>query len=195
MALAEKDVPYELIEVPFGMQREPQHLARHPFARVPAFEHDGFCLYETQAILRYLDDVFPAPPLQPAAAKLRARMNQQMGILDAYGWPSIVGGILYNRWIAPRLGLPVDDNAVVAALPRAKLCVREWERLMEGRMFLAGDDLSLADILVAPPLVYFRRTAEGEAALRDHAALAAWCDRIRARDAFVACTPPPLPPS
>ena len=55
LALAEKGVAHELVEVPFGEHRQEPHLARHPFAKVPAFEHDGFALYETQAIMRYAE--------------------------------------------------------------------------------------------------------------------------------------------
>ena len=65
LALAEKGVAHELVHVPFGAHREEPHLSRHPFAKVPAFEHDGFALYETQAILRYIDEGFPVSPLQP----------------------------------------------------------------------------------------------------------------------------------
>src|SRR5581483_1791031 len=50
LGLAEKGVAHELVELPFGAHREEPHLQRHPFAKVPAFEHDGFQLYETQAI-------------------------------------------------------------------------------------------------------------------------------------------------
>jgi len=62
LALAEKGVTHELIEVPLGAQREEPHLSRHPFAKVPAFEHDGFALYETQAIMRYVDERFAGAP-------------------------------------------------------------------------------------------------------------------------------------
>jgi len=65
LALAEKGVTHELVDVPFGAHREEPHLSRHPFAKVPAFEHDGFALYETQAIMRYVDERFAGTPLQP----------------------------------------------------------------------------------------------------------------------------------
>src|SRR5690349_24297838 len=65
LALAEKGVAHDLVDVPFGAHREEPHLSRHPFGKVPAFEHDGFALYETQAILRYIDEGFPVAPLQP----------------------------------------------------------------------------------------------------------------------------------
>ncbi len=86
LALAEKGVAHELVDVPFGAHREEPHLSRHPFGKVPAFEHDGFALYETQAILRYIDEGFPVAPLQPTDLHQFARMNQIMGIVDAYAW-------------------------------------------------------------------------------------------------------------
>ncbi len=103
LTLAEKGVTHELVEVPFGANREEPHLSRQPFAKVPAFEHDGFALYETQAIMRYVDERFPGTPLQPEDVHQWSRMNQIIGIVDAYAWPSIAGTILFNRVLAPRL--------------------------------------------------------------------------------------------
>ena len=65
-ALHEKGVPCRFSMVTPGALRAPEHLARHPFGRVPVLEHDGFMLYETQAILRYIDRVLPEPALTPA---------------------------------------------------------------------------------------------------------------------------------
>src|SRR5258707_6041688 len=165
LALAEKGVAHELVEVAVGEHRQEPHLSRHPFAKVPAFEHDGFQLYETQAILRYIDEGFPVAPLQPTDLHQFARMNQIIGIVDAYGWPSIAAGILFNRMLAPRLGVPVDEAAVAAALPRARLCLAEIARLMGDQQFLAGDRVNLADLMVIPLLYYLGGLPEGEAPL------------------------------
>src|SRR5437667_12436817 len=109
LALAEKGVAHELVDIgPYGAARQAPHLARHPFAKVPAFEHDGFQLYETQAILRYIDEGFPVAPLQPTDLHQFSRMNQIIGIVDAYAYPAIVGGFLFNRILAPRFGLKAD---------------------------------------------------------------------------------------
>src|SRR5947209_6622475 len=83
LALAEKGVAHELVEVGFGAHREEPHLSRHPFGKVPGFEHDGFMLYETQAILRYIDEGFMTSPLQPTDLHQFSRMNQIIGIVDA----------------------------------------------------------------------------------------------------------------
>src|ERR1043166_1256480 len=145
LALAEKGVAHELVDVGFGARGDEPHRSRHPFAKIPAFEHDGFQLYETQAILRYIDEGFPVAPLQSTDLHQFSRMNQIIGIVDAYAWPSIAAGILFNRVLAPRFGLPVDEAAITAALPRARLCVSEISRLMGERPYLTGDRVTLAD--------------------------------------------------
>jgi glutathione S-transferase len=190
LALAEKGVAHELVEIPFGEHRREPHLARHPFAKVPAFEHDGFQLYETQAILRYIDEGFPVAPLQPTDLHQFARMSQIMGIVDAYMWPSIVGGILFNRVLAPRFGLPVDEAAAIAALPRARLCLSEIARLQGEEPFLAGERISLADLMVVPLLYFFARQPEGGAAIAEHPHLRAWMGRIEERQSFQVTKPP-----
>jgi glutathione S-transferase len=190
LALAEKGVAHELVEVGFGPHREEPHLSRHPFAKIPAFEHDGFMLYETQAILRYIDEGFPVSPLQPTDLHQFARMNQVMGIVDAYAYPSIGLGILFNRLLAPRLGMPADEAAVAAAVPRARLCVAEFARLMGGHPFLAGDAISLADLMAIPLLYYFRKLPEGEVPIAEQPSLKSWMRRIEERQSFQVTKPP-----
>jgi len=190
LALAEKGVAHELVEVGFDEHRQEPHLTRHPFAKVPAFEHDGFALYETQAILRYIDEGFPVAPLQPTDLHQFARMSQIMGIVDAYIYPSIAGGILYNRILAPRLGLPVDEAAVAAALPQARLCLAEIARLMGEQPYLVGERISLADLMAIPLLYYFSRLPEGQAALAEHPSLLPWMARMEERQSFRVTKPP-----
>src|ERR1700694_2872142 len=76
--LEEKGASYRFSPVAPGTMRSPEHLARHPFGRVPVLEHDGFMLYETQAILRYLDRMLPSPAHTPAEPRRAARLAQVM---------------------------------------------------------------------------------------------------------------------
>src|SRR5690348_3192107 len=154
LALAEKGAAHDLVDMPFGANREQLHLSRHPFGKVPSFEHDGFALYETQAILRYIDEGFPVSPLQPTDLHEFARMNQIMGIVDAYAWRAIAAGIVFPRLIAPRLGLKVDEAGIANAVPQARLCLSEFARLLGDQQFMAGERISLADLMVAPLLFY-----------------------------------------
>jgi glutathione S-transferase len=189
LALTEKGVTHELVEVPFGAHREAPHLARHPFAKVPAFEHDGFALYETQAIMRYVDERFPGAPLQPEDVHEWSRMNQLIGIVDAYAWPSIAGTILYQRMLLPRLGGTADEAAIVAALPRARLCLAEIDRLMADHPFLTGPHISLADLMVLPLLYYFGNVEDGRPLLAEHPKLIDWVRLMAQRQSFAVTKP------
>ena len=67
ITLLEKNVPWTHVEVdPFAEKIPETYLALNPFGRVPTLVHDGFVLYETTAITRYVDEAFPGASLQPA---------------------------------------------------------------------------------------------------------------------------------
>jgi glutathione S-transferase len=140
--------------------------------------------------MRYVDERFAAAALQPTDLHEFSRMNQIMGIVDAYAWPSIAAGILFNRLLAPRLGLPVDENAIAAAVPRARLCLSEFARLAGEQTFLAGERVTLADLMVIPLLYYFSKVPEGQAPLAEHPTLRAWMQRMEARQSFQVTKPP-----
>jgi len=188
--LEEKGAAYRLRPLAPGEHKGADYLRRHPFGRVPAIEHDGFALYETQAILRYVEDVFPEPRLIPEAPKAAARMNQIMGINDWYFFPKVAAAIVFHRIIGPvLLGTSPDEAAIAEALPMGRTCIAELERLLGDRQFLAGDALSLADILLAPQLDLFAATPEGRLMLAG-TRLEAWLARMNARPAMIATRPP-----
>jgi len=190
LALAEKGIAHELADVPMSEIHGEAHRAHHPFGKVPAFEHDGFALYETQAIMRYVDEAFASAPLQPIELHPFTRMNQIMGIVDAYLWPSLVPGILYQRLVAPRQGRAPDEAAVAKALPEVKLCLSEIARLADGQQFLTGERVSLADLLAIPLILYFRSQPEGSHQLAELPALAAWASRMEERQSLQVTRPP-----
>jgi hypothetical protein len=122
LALAEKGTDYELVPVDiFASDGPPQdYLERHPFGRIPAFEYEGFRLYETGAITRYVDDVFDGRRLQPLDPRERARCNQLKSIADNYAYPTLVWGVYVERVSKPASGAAADENAIAAALPKAR---------------------------------------------------------------------------
>ena len=101
-ALEEKGARYRLAPLAPSAAKSPEHLARHPFGRIPVLEHDGFSLYETQAILRYLDRVLPQPALTPADPRRAARMDQVMNINDWYLFQGVCNVIAFQRIVGPR---------------------------------------------------------------------------------------------
>lgn len=187
--LEEKGARYRLAPLAPNASKSPEHLARHPFGRVPAFEHDGFMLYETQAILRYLDRVLPQPALTPADPRRAARMDQVMNINDWYLFHGVANVIVFHRVIAPQLmGLKPDEAAIEAAMPKARTVFAELARLLGEQTFFAGDALSLADLMVAPAVAFFTATPEWAELGLPHANLAAWLKRMEARPSLQATT-------
>jgi glutathione S-transferase len=194
LALEEKGVDYKLEEVNFlqGETQTPEYLARQPFAKVPAFTHDGFELFETVAIGRYVDETFPGPKLQPGDAKCRARMAQIISIIDSYGYGALIGAVVWQRAVTPMLGGTTDEKAIAEAMPQVKRSVAALEALADDKgPFLCGPNLSLADLHLAPVMAYFSQTPEGKAALAGAPKLDRWWQQMSQRPS-VAKTQPKL---
>jgi glutathione S-transferase len=188
LTLEEKGAEYEFAAMALGTLKQQPHLSRHPFGRIPALEHDGWMLYETQAIIRYVDAVVPGPRLQPEEPRAAARMNQLIGITDWYVMPQVSAPITRNRVVAPRFNRPVDEDAIVKAIPNARICIAEIARLLDGHAWLAGNAISLADLLLAPQLSMFVQAPEGAQILHEHENLNRWLARIEARPSMQATT-------
>jgi glutathione S-transferase len=188
--LEEKRAPYRLAPVAPGTTKTPEYLTTlHPFGRVPVMEHGGFRLYETQAILRYLDRQIADPSLTPTDIKRAARMDQVMNINDWYLFHGVGNVIIFHRVIAPRLmGLVPDEDAIKAAMPKAHAVFNELARLLGDQPYFTGDTLSLADLLVAPAVEFFTAAPEWSALGAPHANLASWMTRMQERPSMKATT-------
>jgi glutathione S-transferase len=187
--LEEKAASYRLLPVVPGTFRSPEHLARHPFGRVPVLEHDGFGLYESQAILRYLDRVLPTPALTPGDSRAAARMDQVMNVNDWYLFQGVANVIGFHRVVGPRLmGLKPDEAAIDAAMPQAHAVFTELARLLGEQPYFAGAAVSLADLLIAPQLAFLTQTPEWSVLGAPHANIVAWLARMEARPSFQATT-------
>jgi glutathione S-transferase len=154
--LVEKGASHRLRPVTPGAFRAEPHILRHPFGRVPVLEHDGFMLYETQAIVRYLDRVAPGPSLTPTDAQATARMDQVMNVCDWYLFQGVGSVIGFQRVVGPRLlGLPTDEAVIAQAMPKAHTVFNELSRLLGDNSYFAGDQLSLADLMLGPQIDFF----------------------------------------
>lgn len=191
LALEEKGVPHtlEVVDLVKGQHKEPAFLARQPWGKMPAFVHDGNELYETAAILRYIDEVFPEPALMPATAAARARVNQVMAMVDNYGYPAAITNIFLPRVLVPMLGGETDEAQVESAKPQAALFLKEIGRLLGEDDYFGGAGPSLADLMVLPVLTYLLATPEGEALIGAVPNIGRWLARIGERDSVKAVMP------
>lgn len=191
LALAEKGVPYRLEPVDVFAEGGPPaaHLARHPFGRIPAFQHDGFGLYETGAITRYVDEAFPGPALQPRAPQARARVNQLIGLVDAYAYRTLVWDLYVERVSKPRRGAAPDEARIAAAIPTARLCLAALGDLMGDGPWLVGETPTLADLHAAPVFAYATETPEVRELMSEAPKVAAWWERMRSRPSMAETAP------
>ncbi|MDL2397422.1 glutathione S-transferase family protein [Rhizobium mayense] len=183
LTLLEKGVDHRRVPIDIFAEGGPSasYLERHPFGRIPAFEHGDFRLYETAAITRYVDEAFDGPRLQPVPPRQRARMNQIVSIADAYLYPHLVWGVCVERVSKPAKGIAADEERIAASLSKAAISLAALSDLIGDEQWFCGPDLTLADLYVAPMFDYFLMAPEGREMIGHHPKLASWWSRIAAR--------------
>lgn len=188
LVLAEKNVAYDLVGVDLlkGEHKSEAHLARHPFGKIPAFEHDGLRLYETAAITRYLDAAFPEVSLTPTEPRQVGLMQQAISVVDNYAYPALIGTIVIQRIVAPLAGGVPDEAAIAGAMPMAERSLQALDAMLEGSVWLSGGDLGLADLHLAPVMAAFTSVPEGERLLPEHERLQRWWGAVRVRGSMAA---------
>jgi glutathione S-transferase len=188
-ALIEKGANFRVAGLTPGAHKAEPHLSRNPFGKMPVLEYDHFMLYETQAILRYLDRIIPAPPLTPAEPREAARMDQIMGISDWYLFQGVNDVIGFHRVVGPKLlGLNPDEAAIQGAMPKAHVVFGELSRLLGKKSFLAAPTMTLADLIVAPHLDFLSQTPEWSELTHDRSNLVEWLARMADRKCMALTT-------
>ena len=118
--------------------------------------------------------------------------NNLIGAVDAYGYWPLVRQVFVQRVSRPRRGEPTDEAELAKGLTGSAKVLAALERLAADATFIVGPALSLADLHLGAMIAYFAQAAEGDVALKQHARLAAWWQKLRHRPSFSA-TDPGLP--
>lgn len=187
MAMEEKGIAYELIACP------PGHVdgeARHPFGKIPFMRYGDFVLAESIAIIRFVERTFPGPALWPVDAKQAAICDQWVSAICDSVHRICGAGISFPRLAAPVLGLPVDETAVAEAAARLPSCLAELERVLALEPYLAGKELTVADLYLLPIVHYLAMTPEGADVLPNFPHLIAWRARLEPRASVKSTIPP-----
>lgn len=193
LALEHKQVPHALKLMSFsaGDLKTPEYLAINPRGRVPAIRDDGFALYESVAIMEYLDEAYRGgAPLYPGDARQRATVRRLVQEADQYyatAMERIVDQVLFTpqeRW---------DLEAIDAARSGLAQELGRWERCVTSA-WLAGGEPTAADFTLYPLLALTRRMEKKkpdlDLAAMTGPAMAAWIRRMEAMP-IVAKTWPP----
>jgi glutathione S-transferase len=192
-AFEHKALPYErkILSFAAGDIKKPEFTALNPRGRVPTIDDSGFVLYESNAIVEYLDEAYPGcgSPLFPGDARLRATVRRMIAEVDNYVYPA-VDTILEEAFKKPE----EQDAAKIAAGRKAtKEELELYTRGIQGT-YVAGP-LSAADYALYPYIAFLfrveqKRIPQFRAAELLTPELAGWKDRIEALPYFSRTYPP-----
>ncbi|MEI8296839.1 MAG: maleylacetoacetate isomerase [Pseudomonadota bacterium] len=189
IALALKGIAHEQVPTHLGRdeQRGAQYLDRNPQGLVPALDEDGFVLGESMAIIEYLDETHPAPPLLPADARGRAIVRSMaqsiacdihplnnLRVLNYLKGPLGQDQEGVNRWYRHWIAAGFEGLEMLA------------QRYSADGAHLYGDRVTLADVLLVPQLYNARRF---QCDLGGFPALTAIGDGLARLPAFAAAAP------
>ncbi len=181
VTLAEKGTTADLVVVDlFVAEHKAQgHLARHPFGVVPVLDDDGFVLFESRAIIRYLDARLEGTPLTPRSPKPLARMNQWLSVDQSYVAPH-TRALAVERILKKHEGVAPDPAAERAAEGALGHALGVIDRELRATLYLAGEAFSLADVSLMP-YVASLSMLRAEHLLAGLPHLEAWWGRVRER--------------
>lgn len=181
MVLVEKGLAYEKIVLSrdAGELKSPEHLARSPHGKVPALVDGEVSLYESQAIVEYLEDAYPSPALLPGDAAGRAGVRIEEIECQLY-FMQAMGGVVKLVFMTP--ADKQDGDAIAAAL---ESLAQELDRLearaqAHGGDYVLGSELTRADLTWLASIDIAER---GRLAVRPERFpwIAAWRERLKTR--------------
>jgi glutathione S-transferase len=186
--LAEKRSAADLVyvDIPRGQHRTPEHAARHPFSKLPVLDDDdGFRVYETAAVMRYLDERVQGPSLQPTDARGRARALQWDRVHQSYFEPH-AHPMIVHAMFSRIIGFDGDRAIIDAGRTAMQPALDEIDRHLRTSPHLAGEAFGLADVTWMPYLDYLLAIGEDDAVTKGRPGLSAWWERISGRPAWQA---------
>ena len=178
--LGEKAIEFELKGVGIG-DPDPGFRAASPLGKMPAMDDDGFTLADSSAIIHYLEAKYPDPVMIPTDPRARGRVIWW----DEFGdtvFAACSGKLFFNRIVAPKFLGREGDLAAAAQAEAEELpkLLAYLESAIPASGFLVGDQMTLADLAVASPLMNLRHCGSGVDAAA-YPKIAAWSEAILSR--------------
>ncbi|KAF7342234.1 hypothetical protein MVEN_01811400 [Mycena venus] len=182
--LHELKVPFELIEVDVmnGQHKTPEYLKFQPFGQIPYIDDDGFILYETRAICRYIAAKYPASGLIPTEPKANALFEQAASVELTNFEPS--GGKAGLNLFLKKMGWPHDDAVVKEQLEVLDKKLDAYEAILSKQRYIGGDKLTLADLFHLPYANFV--TLGGSDIMTRRPNVARWYSELVSRPAWLA---------
>jgi glutathione S-transferase len=193
LALEVKKIPYELKVLSFsaGDTKKPEFVAINPRHQVPTIVDEGFTLWESGAILEYLDERFGGPKLYPGDVKQRSRVRRLVKEAESYLGPEALD-VIMDEYFFKGDAAP-DLDKVAKARDKLAAELEYFAKELRGDYF-DGAAITAADIVVYPYIAYMKRLTvrKPETKLTEllPAPLQAWAKRIESQPWFEQTFPP-----
>ncbi|MFN3936816.1 MAG: glutathione S-transferase family protein [Gemmobacter sp.] len=182
LTLAEKRIEVELVEERYWEQGA-DFLRRNPAGKVPVLRLDGRTLSESQAICEYLDETHPAPPLLPRDPDGRYEVRRLCAWFDDKFHDEVTSKLVYERVNKKIMGQGYPESrAIKFGASRIKYHLDYMGWLLEGRRWLAGDAMTLADFAAAAHLSCLDYISDVD--WNRNAAVKDWYAKIKSRPSF-----------
>ena len=187
MALAEIGLRPTLVEIdPFdGTDRNP-----HPFGLVPVLKDGASEIYETAAILHYLDARYGGAAWIGRSAIEQARIRQVQAIADNHAYWPLVRQVFAHAVFRPAHGEDADEETIAEGLAAAGTVLGALDGIAAEGEVLTGERLTLADLHLAPMIGFFATASQGVEMLGRFPALASWFAQMCLRPSFRDTCPP-----
>lgn len=140
------DYTFIPIDLANQAQQQTEYLAIHPAGKVPAIDDDGFILFESNAIIRYLANKTQSD-YYPSGLHARAQVDQWMDFSSGQ-IATNMARIVFNTLFAPKMGLSVDERALADGQNFLARYLPVIERQLNKHAYLAGEQVTLADIVL-----------------------------------------------
>lgn len=186
MGFCEKGVAYTLQE---AMPHTAQVQEVNPFGRIPALKDGELAIFETSAILRYIDEGFEGPPLWPIRLVDRVRCEQWMSAISSYVFNTMITRFVRQHYFPTGAGGQPDRDIVDGALAEIPRQLAILDKAYGTGSFLAGEAVSAADLLLAPILHYVESLPAGAALLAAAPNVQRAQGVMRARRSFIETQP------
>ncbi|TVY17160.1 Glutathione S-transferase [Lachnellula arida] len=178
------DYELVLLNLQKGEQKSKEHQKHHPWGKVPVIASaDGFTLYESRAICKYLATKYSFPLLPRASDIEAAALFDQAQCVEMLYFAEPAGRIAFEKFAKRFMGLPPDDAVVSDALRSVEMFFDVAERLLHQKSYMAGNDFSLVDIYYIPLIQRLFACGYGDVII-SREAVSAWWDRCVNRPAI-----------
>ncbi|EED18071.1 glutathione-S-transferase theta, GST, putative [Talaromyces stipitatus ATCC 10500] len=178
------DYELVLLNLSKGEQRSKEHLKRHPWGKIPAVTSDeGFTLYESRAICKYLAKTYSFRLLPPNSDVEATALFDEAQSVEMLYFAEPAGRIAFEKFAKRFMGLPPNEAVIADALRSVEMFFDVADRLLHNRDYMAGNEFTLVDIYYIPLIQRLFACGYGDV-IDSREAVRAWWDRCVKRPAI-----------